>query len=221
MHRALVTGGSRGLGAAIARELERRGMEVLVPPRAQLDLADPASIESFVRMHAPTRIDVLVNNAGINHIRALDKLSPAEWQHMLQVNLTATLALIQGFAPGMRARGWGRIVNVSSILSLVGRPHRAAYSATKAGLNGLTRSCAVELAPDNVLVNSICPGYVETEMTRRNNPPEEIEKIKAAIPLGRLALPEEIARAVGFLCSDENSYCTGQMIVADGGFTAI
>jgi NAD(P)-dependent dehydrogenase (short-subunit alcohol dehydrogenase family) len=221
MHRALVTGGSRGLGAAIARELERRGMEVLAPPREQLDLADPASIESFIGSHAPTRIDVLVNNAGINHIRALDKLTSAEWQQMLQVNLTATLALIQGFAPGMRARGWGRIVNVSSILSLVGRSHRVAYSATKAALNGLTRTCAVELAPDNVLVNAICPGYVETEMTTRNNPPEEIEKIKAAIPLGRLARPEEIARVAGFLCSDENSYCTGQMIVADGGFTAI
>jgi 3-oxoacyl-[acyl-carrier protein] reductase len=221
MHRALVTGGSRGLGAAIARELERRGMEVLAPPRAQLDLADPASIESFIRAHASARIDVLVNNAGINHIRPLEKLAPAEWQQMLQVNLTAALALTQGFTPGMRAQRWGRIVNVSSIFSLVARSSRAAYAATKAGLNGLTRTCAVELAPDNILVNAICPGYVETEMTRRNNPPEELEKIKATIPLGRLAQPEEIAHVAGFLCSEENSYCTGQMIVADGGFTAI
>jgi 3-oxoacyl-[acyl-carrier protein] reductase len=157
----------------------------------------------------------------VNHIRPLAELESAAWQEMVQVNLTAPLELIRGFSTGMKARRWGRIVNVSSIFSLVTRANRAAYSATKSGLNGLTRTCAVELAPDNILVNAVCPGYVETEMTRRNNSAEELEKIAGTIPLRRLAQPKEIARVVGFLCSEENSYCTGQLIVADGGFTSV
>jgi 3-oxoacyl-[acyl-carrier protein] reductase len=221
MHRALVTGGSRGIGRAIVEELKRRGMEVLAPGREELDLGRPESIRTFIETQAGSGIDVLVNNAGINHIRSLAQLDAPVWRDMVQVNLTAPLELIQGFSPGMRARRWGRIVNISSVFSLVTRESRAAYSATKSGLNGLTRTCAVELAPDGVLVNAVCPGYVETEMTRRNNGPAELEAIAATIPLRRLAQPEEIARLAGFLCSEENTYCTGQMLAVDGGFTLV
>jgi 3-oxoacyl-[acyl-carrier protein] reductase len=221
MHRALVTGGSRGIGQAIAEELKRRGYTVLTPGRGELDLANPVSIEDFVRVSRESGLDVLVNNAGINVIKPLAEIDADAWQQMVQVNLTAPLHLIQGLSPGMRLKRWGRIVNVSSIFSLVTRQNRAAYSSTKAGLNGMTRSCAVELAADNILVNAVCPGYVETEMTRRNNSPDELAAIAATIPMKRLAQPEEIARLVGFLCSQDNSYCTGQLFVADGGFTAL
>jgi NAD(P)-dependent dehydrogenase (short-subunit alcohol dehydrogenase family) len=124
-------------------------------------------------------------------------------------------------APGMRARKWGRIVNISSVLSLVTREGRMAYASTKSGLNGLSRACALELAPDGILVNAICPGYVETEMTHRNNGPAELKAIAATIPMRRLAQPEEIAKMVAFLCSEENTYCTGQALTVDGGFTLV
>ena len=221
MHRALVTGGSRGIGRAIVAELKRRGMEVVAPGRDELDLAKPASIQAFIKAHADRGIDVLVNNAGINHIRSLAKLDGPAWRDMVQVNLTAPLELIQGFSAGMRTRKWGRIVNVSSVFSLVTREGRAAYSATKSGLNGLTRTCAVELAAEHILVNAICPGYVETEMTKRNNGPAELEAIARTIPIRRLAQPDEIARVAGFLCSEENTYCTGQLLAVDGGFTLV
>ena len=221
MRRALVTGGSRGIGRAMVEELTRRGVDVLTPERAELDLLNPDSIKSFITAHATSGIDILINNAGINHIRALTELEESTWADMLQVNLTAPLQLIQGFSPGMRAQRWGRILNISSIFSLVTKANRAAYSSTKAGLNGLTRACAVELAPHQILVNALCPGYVETEMTSRNNSTADLNAIGAAIPLGRLAQPQEIARLAAFLCSEENSYCTGQLIVADGGFTSL
>ena len=220
-HLALVTGAARGIGRAIAEELGRRGLQVLTPTRAELDLAQSASIQNFIKAQAGAGIDILVNNAGINHIRPLTKLDSTAWQEMIQVNLTAPMELIQGMSVGMRSRKWGRIVNVSSVFSLVTRGGRAAYSATKSGLNGLTRTCAVELAPEGILVNAVCPGYVETEMTRRNNAPAELKAIAETIPLRRLAQPEEIARMVAFLCSEENTYCTGQLLAVDGGFTLV
>ena len=127
--------------------------------------------------------------------------------------------LLQGVAPGMKARGWGRVVNISSIFGVVTKERRGAYSAVKAGLNGLTRTAAVELAPFGVLVNSVCPGYVATDLTRQNNSPADLEKIAATIPAGRLAEPEEIARFVAWLCGEANTYLTGQTILVDGGFT--
>ena len=138
---------------------------------------------------------------------------------MLQVNLVAPLRLIRGLAPGMVARGYGRIVNLSSIWGQVSRPRRVTYALTKSGLNGLTRTLAVELAAHNVLVNAVAPGYVNTELTRQNNSPQEIDAICQTIPARRLAEPAEIAEVVAFLCSEKNSYITGQTIVVDGGFT--
>jgi 3-oxoacyl-[acyl-carrier protein] reductase len=138
---------------------------------------------------------------------------------MMQVNLTAPALLAQGLVGGMRARRWGRIVNVSSVFSQVTKEKRAAYSSSKAGLNGLTRTLAVELGPDNILVNSIAPGYVDTELTKRNNPPQDLAAIARTIPLRRLAQTDEIARCAAFLCSEDNTYLTGQTIVVDGGFT--
>ena len=215
---ALVTGAARGIGAAIAEALRAQDVSVLQAGRADLDLSDAASINAWLGRHGGA-VDILVNNAGINVLNDIEAVTPEDWSAMVQVDLTAPLQLIQGIAPGMRARGWGRIVNISSIFGVVTRERRGAYSAVKAGLNGLTRTAAVELAPSGILVNSVCPGYVATDLTRQNNSPADIEKIEATIPLGRLAAPDEIARLVAWLCSEANTYLTGQTILVDGGFT--
>ncbi len=230
LRRALVTGGARGIGAAIVAELRARGVQVAAPARAQLDLASPASIEAFVAGLgglapcglAPCGLapfDILVNNAGINVLAELEAIDEGSWAAMVQLNLSAPRRLMQALAPGMKSRQWGRIVNVASIFGVVSREGRGAYSATKAGLIGLTRAAALELGPHNVLVNALCPGYVETDLTRANNSPAQLEALAAQIPLRRLAAPEEIARAVAFLCSEDSSYFTGQALLLDGGFT--
>lgn len=219
MFRALVTGGSRGIGRAIANELANRGIEVLTPGRQELDLADPSSVQRYVAAHQDDGIDILVNNAGVNVLASLDELTEPDWAAMTQINLSAPLMLIKGFAPGMRARSWGRILSTSSIFGIVTKEKRVMYSATKSGLQGLTRTAAVELGPFGILVNALCPGYVETELTLHNNSPADLERIVQTIPTQRLARPEEIARVAAFLCSDENTYLTGQAIVVDGGFT--
>jgi len=215
---ALVTGAARGIGAAIAESLRRQDVRVLDAGRAEMDLSDAASVAAWLGRHGGG-VDILVNNAGINVLNDVEAITPEDWSAMVQVDLTAPLQLIQGVAPGMRARGWGRIVNISSIFGVVTRERRGAYSAVKAGLNGLTRTAAVELAPYSILVNSVCPGYVATDLTRQNNSPADLEKIEATIPMGRLAEPEEIARFVAWLCSEANTYLTGQTILVDGGFT--
>lgn len=219
--RALVTGASRGLGAAIAALLRDRGIDVLTPSRLDLDLSQPDSIKRYTQAPDVEAIDILVNNAGINTPRLLEDLRDDEWAATLQTNLTSVMALTRALAPGMRARRWGRIVNISSIFSLVTKEKRALYSATKAGLNGFTRAAAIELASDGVLVNAVCPGYVDTELTRKNNAPADLAKIAATIPLKRLAMPEEIARFVAFLVSEDNTYITGQTLAIDGGFTCL
>ena len=220
MHKALVTGASRGIGRAIAESLRGGGMDVLAPARADLDLLDPASIDRFIEVHRGVGVSVLVNNAGINTIEALGEISAETWARTIQVNLTAPFRLIQGFAPGMAEGGWGRVVNISSIWAVVSKEMRASYSSAKSALAGLTRTSAVELATGGILVNAVCPGFVETELTRANNTPEAIEAILQSIPLGRLAQPEEVGRLVAFLCSEQNTYITGQSIVIDGGFVS-
>jgi NAD(P)-dependent dehydrogenase (short-subunit alcohol dehydrogenase family) len=220
---ALVTGAARGIGAAIAAEFVARGVNVVAPTRQELELADPAAIEHFLTTQKTSgvSIDILVNNAGINFINPLEDVSQETWHKTFQVNVHAPFRLAQALAPAMKERRWGRIVNISSMFSVVSRQHRAVYSATKSALNGLTRTLAIELGPGNVLVNSVGPGYVETALTRQNNSAEELDRIAGTIPLRRLAQPEEIAKFVAFLCSEDNTYITGQLLLADGGFTIL
>ncbi|HQM43502.1 MAG TPA: SDR family oxidoreductase [Smithellaceae bacterium] len=215
---ALVTGASRGIGAAIAKKMVLEGLTVIAPSRADLDLRSGSSIESF--LGALTRpIDILVNNAGVNMLSSISEASDSVIQETLQVNLVAPLQLIRCVANQMMARRFGRIVNISSIWSIVSKKRRLTYSASKAGLNGMTRALAVELAPYNILINAVAPGYVNTELTRQNNSEQDIHAIKETIPLRRLAEPSEIAETVFFLCSERNTYITGQVITVDGGFT--
>jgi 3-oxoacyl-[acyl-carrier protein] reductase len=218
---ALVTGASRGIGAAIAARLESDGVRVLTPSRAELDLEQRENIARFLASGAASKVDILINNAGINDIRPLEEIDDATWDRMVQVNLRAPLALLQGVASGMKARGWGRVVNIGSLFGQVTREGRGSYSAVKAGLSGLTRTAAVELAPYGVLVNAVCPGYVETALTRKNNTPEALERIRQSIPLGRLAEPRDIADCVAFLASEQNRYLTGQSVLVDGGFSCL
>ncbi len=215
----LVTGGARGIGRAVADRYRAHGHTVFTPTRAELELASDESLDSFVNAMAATPIDVLVNNAAENVPQPLEEIATTTLDRALDVNVRAPFLLTKHFGVPMAARGFGRIVNLSSVYALVSRPKRSMYTTTKAALNGLTKASAVELAHGNVLVNAVCPGFVDTDLTRQNNSPEDIARLCGTVPLGRLASPEEIATLVYFLGSRENSYVTGQTIVIDGGFT--
>jgi 3-oxoacyl-[acyl-carrier protein] reductase len=216
----LVTGGSRGIGSAIAARLAEAGMRVLAPGRRELNLSSGASIDAYMAsLSGP--VDVLVNNAGINHLAAVEEITDETLTEMIQVNMTAPLRLIQVALSGMKRGKFGRIVNVGSIFGIVSKERRLQYTATKAALIGMTKTLAIELGPHNILVNCVAPGYVLTELTRQNNSQEELEKIGRMIPLRRLAEPAEVAELVAFLCSEKNTYITGQTIIVDGGFTCM
>jgi 3-oxoacyl-[acyl-carrier protein] reductase len=220
MRTALVTGASRGIGAAIVTQLEKDGYRVLTPSRFEMDLSSSKSIDQYLAI-LKEDIDILINNAGINHIAMLDEIELTNLNSTLQVNLLAAFQLAQFISKNMRNRKYGRIVNISSLWSVVARNGRTSYAMSKTAINGMTRSMAIELASFNILVNAVAPGYVLTDLTRQNNSPEEIEKITQSIPLKRLAAPEEIANLVAFLCSEKNTYITGQTIVVDGGYSCL
>lgn len=219
MKNILVTGTSRGIGKAIKDELIRNGFHCIAPTRDELDITDLQSIKDFFDT-CELAIDGLVNNAGINIIGKIESISDADINNMLTTNLVAPLLLIQHVVKQMKKNNYGKIINISSIWGIRSKEYRTLYSATKFGINGITKSLARELGPYNILINTIAPGYVNTEMTQTNVTPEEQEKIKTTIPLKRFAQPEEIAKLVVFLISDNNSYITGQTIIADGGFLA-
>jgi 3-oxoacyl-[acyl-carrier protein] reductase len=215
---ALITGASRGIGLAITAGMRSAGINVLTPTRQQLDLSSNESIDQSLRT-TEEPIDILVNNAGINLIANSSEVSDKNIEDTIQINLIGPIRLIRGIIPSMIQNNYGRIVNISSIWSMVSKRGRLTYSASKAGLNSITKTLAVELASCNILVNAVAPGYINTELTKMNNTADQIEEIKKLIPLGRLAEPEEIAEVVYFLCSAANTYITGQVITADGGFS--
>lgn len=213
----LLTGASRGIGKAIAKSLSKE-YNLILPSREKLNLLDNNSIESFIKENKDKKIDIVINNAGINFPQWIDEMTDENIDGTIQTNLTAPIKLIRGFVPYMKKNNWGRIVNISSIFGVVARGKQVLYSATKHGINGATQALALELAPHNILVNSVCPGFTNTELVTIN-PPEKIKAIEADIPLRRLAQPEEIAEVVKFLISDKNTYITGASIIVDGAFS--
>lgn len=220
MNLVLVTGGSRGIGKAIVERYKKAGCDVLAPPRSELNLLDNDSVDNFIALNRDKKIDVIVNNAGVNDINFIENVTDAEIEKMLMTNLISPIRLIRGFVGQMKQRKFGRIVNIGSVWAVVSKAGRSIYSASKNGLHGITNTLALELAPYNILVNTICPGFVLTELTSKNNTPAQIEQLAADIPVGRLATPEEIAELVYFCGSELNTYLTAQKIILDGGYTA-
>lgn len=217
--RALITGSSRGIGKAAAKLFADRGYEVLLPTRQELDLLDGNSVDRFVERMSLESIDTVVNNAGINEIDLLENVSDAQLEQMLMTDLISPIRLLRGLIPQLRKSPAGRIVNIGSVWAVVSKQGRSIYSAAKNGLHGITNALAIELSEAGILVNTVCPGFTRTELTRKNNTPEQIAQLSCQIPLGRMAEPEEIAKLIYFLGSVENTYITGQKIVIDGGYT--
>lgn len=230
---ALVTGGTRGIGSATAALLAESGYEVTVtgrsakgtPPKGcryvQADFSNAGDTERLAGEIASWNLSVLINNAGINKIGPLETYSPADFLRIQQVNVTAPFLLCQAVVPSMRKNQYGRILNITSVFGVVSRAQRSAYSTSKFGLFGLTRALALETAGDNVLVNCLAPGFIDTELTRGILGEKGMAEMARSIPQGRLGRPEEIAVCARFLVSPENTYMTGQNVVVDGGFTCV
>lgn len=215
----LITGGSRGIGKAAAEVFACNGYTVIAPTRSEMDLA---SSDSIINYFERTRLkaDCIINNAGINPLSPIEEMKDHDLEETININLKAPALIVRALVGGMKERNFGRIVNISSIWGVVSKEKRAVYSITKNGLHGLTNTLAVELGPYNILVNTVCPGFTNTELTKKNVSVSEAEVIAADIPLRRFAEPKEIASLIYFLGSEENTYITGQKIVIDGGFTA-
>ncbi len=215
----LLTGGSRGIGEAIFNSL-KKDYRIIAPTSKELDLSDNNSIDAYIKKNANLEVDIIINNAGINHPQWIEEISDDNLEKTIQINLIAPIRIVRGFVGNMKKNKWGRIVNTSSVFGVVARGKQVLYSASKHGINGVTKALALELAKDNILVNSVCPGFTKTDMVINNNTPEKIAQLEKDIPLGRLADPLEIASLVKFLISDENTYITGSCILIDGGFTS-
>ena len=213
-----ITGSARGIGESIYKKLKTEKYKIIAPTREELDLSDSVSINQYIDTHKDLKIDILINNAGINLPTWIDELSDDNINQHIQINLTSPIKLINAFVPNMKKNKWGRIINISSIFGIVARGKQTMYTATKHGINGVTKALALELGPYNILVNSVCPGFTNTDLVKRNSP-EKNALIAKDIPQGRFAEPKEIAELVSFLISDKNTYINGQSLVIDGGFT--
>ena len=216
----LITGASRGIGKACALKFSEHGYKVLTPTRTEMNLSSIESIKQYIS-NLTDSVDVLINNAGISFLGNVGSLNFNDADELMKINFSAPVLLIDLLAPKMKLNNYGRIINISSIWSQVTKPGRAMYASSKAAINAFTRTAAVEYAKHNVLINAVAPGYVNTELTKINNTPAQIETIKSNLPIKRLAEPVEIAELIYFLASEKNTFVTGQTIFADGGFSIL
>jgi 3-oxoacyl-[acyl-carrier protein] reductase len=233
---ALVTGASGGIGAAIARALHGAGATVALSGtrtaplealaselggRAHVtpcDLTDRASVEGLVpaATDAMGGLDILVNNAGIARDGLMMRMSDADWDAVVEVNLGATFRLTRNALRGMMKARWGRIISVTSVVGMAGNAGQANYAATKAGIQGMSKSLAKEISSRGITVNCVAPGLIETAMTEKLTP-DQRERILRDVPAGRMGRPEEVAAAVLYLASEEAAYVTGATLAVNGG----
>jgi 3-oxoacyl-[acyl-carrier protein] reductase len=233
---ALVTGSTRGIGRSIAETLAECGARVAVVGRDAVkaqevatrispeargfacDVADVASVAALVASveDAFGSVDILVNNAGLTRDNIMLRLKDDDWDAVIDANLRGAFVAIRAATRGMMKRRWGRIINISSVVGLVGNKGQSNYAASKAGLIGLTKSVAKEFASRNILANAIAPGFIETDMTNAMTP-EARSSLVGSIPLERLGTPKDVAAVVAFLASEHAAYITGQVLVVDGG----
>ncbi len=232
--RAFVTGASRGIGRAIALALRKKGAWVIGTRTREgsggedacqewvtADFSDLEQINACASSLGASEADILVNNAGFNKNAPFVEIDPAVFRAIQQVNVFAPFLMCQAAIPAMKHKGWGRIVNISSIFGKVSMEHRAAYSASKFALDGMTAALAAEHVVDGILANSIAPGFIDTDLTHGMLGEAGIRALTAKVPARRLGNVEEIAHFVLWLASEENSFISGQNIAIDGGFTRV
>lgn len=241
---ALVTGASRGLGRAIAVELAREHAHVVLVGRdagrleevageirteggaatpVTADVSNEASVRALeAKVLAEIgEVSILVNNAGINIRRPMTEYTLEEWYRVLDTNLTSVFLLCRSFVPPMKGTGYGRVINIGSMMSWISLPGRGAYTASKGGMLAVTRTLALELASEGITVNAISPGLIGTEMnTPLLNNPEIYRDLTSRIPVGRWGKPEEVGKLAAYLCSEEAGFITGTDILMDGGWCA-
>lgn len=240
----LITGATRGMGKQFADDFTKLGANLILTGTDKdkieilsreakhdkqasrkyyaVDFANAESTKAFIEaIETYQKIDVCINNAGINRINFIDETLLEDWKDILNVNLGAPFMITRAVSRLMKKNRYGRIINIASIFGIISKAKRSIYTTTKFGLRGLTVSSAIELAPYNVLVNSVSPGFVLTELTKNILSEAEMEDLARQVPMGRFAEPNEISRVVLFLASSLNTYLTGQNIVVDGGFVNV
>jgi 3-oxoacyl-[acyl-carrier protein] reductase len=231
MRKALVTGGTRGIGLSCVEILTKHGFDVYYTGRSKpidsfggflkADFSTREGISDFCSKISEIKIDVLVNNAGVNNPKPLSDIDFPDIDWAFNINVIAPLNITKTVVPHMIDNNWGRVINIGSILGEISREFRSIYSITKSGLVGMTRAHSAEFAKFGVLVNCVAPGYLDTDLTRKNLGPLGMQEMSKQIPVGHLGSPRDIAEIVSYLASESSSFITGQVFTVDGGFLAV